>query len=63
MRCIGYYHIVFKIHQELKRISRRIDLIMDKLGYDTMSDTSLIYEFGNAAALGNYVAQTIIDYG
>ena len=35
---------------------------MDKLGYDT-SYSSLLYEFGNAAALGNYVAQNIIDYG
>ncbi|WP_178989845.1 FG-GAP-like repeat-containing protein [Winogradskyella schleiferi] len=40
----------------------RFDLIMDKLGYDT-NYSSLLYEFGNAAALGNYVAQTIIDYG
>ena len=38
------------------------DLIMNKLGYDT-SYTSLFYEFGNSAALGNYVAQTIINYG
>jgi hypothetical protein len=38
------------------------DLIMNKLGYDT-SYSSVLYEFGNAAALGNYVAQTIIDYG
>ncbi len=40
----------------------RFDLLMDRLGYDT-TNTSLLYEFGNAAALGNYVAQTIIDYG
>ncbi|GGI58338.1 FG-GAP-like repeat-containing protein [Winogradskyella haliclonae] len=40
----------------------RIDLLMEKLGYET-SLTSVLYEFGNAAALGNYVAQTIIDYG
>ena len=40
----------------------RFDLIMDRLGYDT-SYTSMLYEFGNAAALGNYVAQIIIDYG
>jgi hypothetical protein len=38
------------------------DLIMDKLGYDT-SNSSLLYEYGNTAALGNYVAQTIINYG
>ena len=40
----------------------RFDLIMNRLGYDT-SYTSMLYEFGNAAALGNYVAQIIIDYG
>ncbi|MDH7914592.1 FG-GAP-like repeat-containing protein [Winogradskyella sp. SYSU M77433] len=38
------------------------DLLMDELGYD-INDTSLLYDSGNAAALGNYVAQTIIDYG
>ncbi|MFP4847132.1 FG-GAP-like repeat-containing protein [Winogradskyella sp. PE311] len=38
------------------------DLLMDKLGYD-INLTSLFYEDGDAAALGNYVAQTIIDYG
>lgn len=40
----------------------RIDLLMEKLGYDT-NFTPVLYEFGNAAAFGNYVAQTIIDYG
>ncbi|WP_111682988.1 FG-GAP-like repeat-containing protein [Winogradskyella tangerina] len=40
----------------------RFDLLMDRLGYDT-SIVSLMYEDGDAAALGNFVAQTIIDYG
>ncbi|BAO74839.1 FG-GAP-like repeat-containing protein [Winogradskyella sp. PG-2] len=40
----------------------RFDLLMYKLGYET-TYTSLLYEFGNAAALGNYIAQTLIDYG
>lgn len=40
----------------------RIDLLMTSLGYDT-SVTSLLYTAGDAAALGNFVAQTIIDYG
>jgi len=40
----------------------RFDLLMDKLGYD-ISNTSLMYEGGDAAAFGNFVAQTIIDYG
>ncbi len=41
---------------------QRVDLIMDRLGYDT-TNQSILYEFGNAAALGNYVAQTLINYG
>ncbi|WP_411768691.1 FG-GAP-like repeat-containing protein [Winogradskyella sp. A3E31] len=40
----------------------RLNLLMDKLGYDTQF-TSILYEFGNAAAFGNYVAQVMIDYG
>ncbi|MDO1499744.1 FG-GAP-like repeat-containing protein [Winogradskyella maritima] len=40
----------------------RLDLLMDKLGYDT-TFSSILYEFGNAKALGNYVAQVILDYG
>jgi len=40
----------------------RFDLLMDKLGYDT-SFTSLLYENGSAAALGNFVGQILIDYG
>lgn len=40
----------------------RFDLLMEKLGYDT-SITSLLYEDGDAAAFGNYVAQTIVSYG
>ncbi|WP_353778941.1 FG-GAP-like repeat-containing protein [Winogradskyella sp. 3972H.M.0a.05] len=40
----------------------RIDLIMEQLGYNT-STTTTSYEFGNAAALGNYIAETIISYG
>ena len=40
----------------------RLDLLMDRLGFDT-SITSLLYEDGDAAAFGNYVAQTLIDYG
>ena len=40
----------------------RFNLLMERLGYD-VNYTSMLYEFGNAAALGNFVAQTIIDYG
>nr|WP_262921502.1 ASPIC/UnbV domain-containing protein [Psychroserpens algicola] len=38
------------------------DLVMNQLGYD-IENTSTLYEFGNAAALGNFVAQTLISYG
>jgi hypothetical protein len=45
-------------------VSQRLfDLIMDQLGYETETATSTVYEFGNAAALGNYIAETIIAYG
>lgn len=40
----------------------RFNLIMEQLGFDT-SYTSTNYESGDAAALGNYIAQTIINYG
>lgn len=43
--------------------SQRIyNLIMDQLGYDT-SYTSTDYTSGNPAALGNYIAESIINYG
>lgn len=41
---------------------QRFDFIMDQLNYDT-SYTSTNYQSGNAADLGNYVAETIINYG
>jgi hypothetical protein len=40
----------------------KFDFLMDQLGYDITFD-SLEYENGNAAALGNFIAQTIINYG
>ena len=40
----------------------KFNLLMNKLGYDT-NFTSIMYQDGDAAAFGNYVAQTIIDYG
>ena len=39
------------------------DLMMEQLGYETSFAVSTLYQFGNAAALGNYVAETIINYG
>ena len=40
----------------------RIDLLMEKFGYDT-SITSITYQDGDAAAFGNFVAQTLVSYG
>jgi hypothetical protein len=40
----------------------RFDLLMERLGYDN-NVTTLMYEDGDAAAFGNFVAQTIINYG
>ena len=41
----------------------KFNLIMEQLGYDTAFEVGTNYQFGNAAALGNYIAQTIISYG
>ena len=38
------------------------DSIMQQLGYDP-NNTATDYQSGSAAALGNYIAQTIIQYG
>ncbi|WP_299097827.1 FG-GAP-like repeat-containing protein [uncultured Winogradskyella sp.] len=46
----------------LEETQARFDLLMGKLGYD-INNTSLMYEDGDAAALGNFIAQSIIDYG
>lgn len=40
----------------------RFDLIMNQLGYDT-SITSIDYKTDNAAALGNYIGQNLINFG
>jgi hypothetical protein len=40
----------------------RFDLIMNQLGYD-IDNTSLDYVSGDTAALGNYIAEQIINYG
>ncbi len=40
----------------------RFDLIMNQLGYD-INNTSVAYESGDAAALGNYIGETLINYG
>ncbi len=38
------------------------DSLMVSLGYDA-ADTSLVYQSGSGAALGNYIASCIIDFG
>ncbi|WP_051229606.1 FG-GAP-like repeat-containing protein [Psychroserpens burtonensis] len=42
---------------------RLFDLVMEQLGYETAFAISTLYQFGNATALGNYVAEAIINYG
>lgn len=44
-------------------IKAECDFLMNQLGYETELATGVNYEFGNAAALGNYIAQTVINYG
>ena len=39
------------------------DLVMAQLGYETTVSVSTLYQFGNAAALGNYVAEILIAFG
>ena len=52
----------FKSAPSVASIQAKLDLLMNQLEYD-ISFTSLEYENGNAAAMGNYIAQTIISYG
>ncbi|WP_439132205.1 FG-GAP-like repeat-containing protein [Polaribacter sp.] len=52
----------FKNSPGSEKSLERFNLIMNQLGYDT-SFTSVDYNTGNAAALGNYIAQTLIEYG
>ncbi|MBT8271831.1 MAG: ASPIC/UnbV domain-containing protein, partial [Bacteroidia bacterium] len=53
----------FQNSPQAEAIQRRFDLIMEQLGYETEFTTTTNYQFGNAAALGNYIAETIISYG
>ncbi|WP_350287846.1 FG-GAP-like repeat-containing protein [uncultured Croceitalea sp.] len=52
----------FKNSPEAQESLERFDFIMDQLNYDT-AVLSVDYSSGDAAALGNYIAQTIIEYG
>ena len=53
----------FQDAPDFEESQRLFDLVMNQLGYDTENNTSSVYQFGDAAALGNYVAETIIAYG
>tara|TARA_R110002126_G_scaffold291189_5_gene450859 strand:+ start:1892 stop:5887 length:3996 start_codon:yes stop_codon:yes gene_type:complete len=52
----------FKNSPGAEKSLERFNLIMNQLGFDT-SFVSVDYETGNAAALGNYIGQALIDYG
>lgn len=52
----------FQNSPNAERSQALFDLVMEQLGYDIETTTTL-YEFGNAAALGNFVAQSLIVYG
>jgi hypothetical protein len=52
----------FKNSPSVVSTQAKFDLLMNQLEYD-INFTSLEYENGNAAALGNFIAQTIINYG
>ncbi len=45
-----------------EKVLERFDLIMNQFGYDT-NFTSISYQSGNAAELGNYIGQMMINYG
>ena len=52
----------FKDSPGILIINSYINDLMEDHGYNT-SYTSTVYSSGNAAALGNYIAKTYIDYG
>ncbi|NMH86575.1 FG-GAP-like repeat-containing protein [Flavivirga algicola] len=52
----------FKSSPSVLESQELFDHLMNDFGYD-ISFESTDYSNGNAAALGNYIAQTIIDYG
>ncbi|WP_194768102.1 FG-GAP-like repeat-containing protein [Tamlana sp. I1] len=52
----------FKNSPGWEESSNRFNLIMSQLGY-VVSNTSIDYQSGDAAALGNFIGQTIINYG
>ncbi|MBT8266203.1 MAG: VCBS repeat-containing protein [Bacteroidia bacterium] len=53
----------FQNSPNAEKTLERFDLIMEQLDYETEFNTTTLYEFGNAAALGNYIAETLINFG
>lgn len=63
--CYAVYRLLmhrFGVSPNVKESTGRFDEIMNQLGYDT-SYTSIAYSNGNPAAMGNYIAQTVINFG
>jgi hypothetical protein len=52
----------FRYSPGTEKSQERFDLIMQQLGYDISFD-STDYSNGSAEALGNFIAETIMDYG
>ncbi|MBT8260631.1 MAG: CRTAC1 family protein, partial [Bacteroidia bacterium] len=52
----------FKDSPSAEKSLAKFNFIMSQLGYDVLLNR-IDYENGNAAALGNFIAKTIIDYG
>tara|TARA_R110002049_G_scaffold1130_23_gene8388 strand:+ start:14233 stop:18267 length:4035 start_codon:yes stop_codon:yes gene_type:complete len=52
----------FQNSPNVEKTFEKIDFLMEQLGYDT-TYIPIEYRFGDAAALGNYIAQTIIEFG
>lgn len=52
----------FKNSPSATSILEKLNFLMSELGFD-INYTDIDYESGNAAALGNFIAKTVIDYG
>lgn len=52
----------FKRSPNKKETQDKFDALMDLMGYNR-DYTSTVYDRGNPAALGNFIAQSIIEYG
>ena len=52
----------FKDSPGIESTQNLLDFIMNEFGYDTTNE-SLVFSDGDAAALGNFIARAIINYG